>query len=321
MAELQHYTSIIEERIQGWLEGLSPEPLYDPVRYIMHSDGKRIRPALVLMAAEMFNGELDEAMPAALAIEIFHNFTLMHDDIMDEAPLRRGEITVHEKWGTSTAILSGDAMYTLANDQFTMLGSTIAMEMFKVFNYAALVVCEGQEEDMGFEERNDVSVQEYLNMIEKKTAELLAASLQLGAISAGGSAEEVQAMHDLGVSMGIAFQLQDDLLDAFADPKEIGKRQGGDIISNKKTFLLLSAYEQCDDDQRKRLAAAMQLSGDEKVTQVLSIFSELNVKELTLDKMGGYYEKASSLLDAFKGSEDLKAPLREILDRLAVRIN
>jgi len=321
MAELLHYTTIIEERIRTWLEGLSSEPLYDPVRYIMRPGGKRIRPALLLMAVEMFNGKLEDAMPAALAIEVFHNFTLLHDDIMDDAPMRRGERTVHEKWDTNSAILSGDAMFALANDQFTTLRSEQALKMFKIFNDAALVVCEGQNEDMCFEERNDVSVQEYLDMIGKKTAALLATSLQIGAMSAQAKGDDVQAMFDLGMSMGIAFQLQDDLLDAFADPNELGKRKGGDIISNKKTFLFLSAYEQCDDDQRTRLAAAMQLSGDEKVVQVLSLFNELHIKEMTLEKMEGYYEKASGLLEAFDASEEAKAPLRAILDRLAIRVS
>lgn len=321
MTDISHYSTIIEEQVEAWLQVQSKDPLYDPVRYIMRPGGKRLRPALVLMANEMFDGNVEDAIAPALAVELFHNFTLMHDDIMDEAPKRRGEATVHEKWDTNTAILSGDALFALAYKELSTATGPNAMAMWRTFNNAALVVCEGQEEDMRFEKRNDVSVQQYLDMIGKKTAALLAASLQLGAMSAGVEGQELEAMHELGMAMGIAFQLQDDLLDAYADPKELGKRKGGDIIAGKKTFLLLSALEMANAEQKQTIQAASDLPPEDKVTAVMSIFNELGIKDCTQQKMNSYYTQASNLLDSLAVDSHRKASLCGILDLLAVRVS
>lgn len=321
MTNISRYATIVEEKIATWLQSLAADPLYDPVRYIMRPGGKRLRPALVLMANEMFGGNVDDAIAPALSVELFHNFTLMHDDIMDEAPTRRGEDTVHVKWDTNTAILSGDALFALAYKALSDSQTPNAMAMWRTFNNAALIVCEGQEEDMRFEQRDDVSVQQYLDMIGKKTAALLAASLQLGAMSAGVEGPDLDAMHDLGWAMGIAFQLQDDLLDAYADPKDLGKRKGGDIIADKKTFLLLSALEKANADQRRTIEAAKDLPWEQKVSAVLSVFDELEIRKSTQGMMSTYYTKASGLLDSLAVDAVHKESLRSILDLLAVRVS
>ncbi|MBP7245354.1 MAG: polyprenyl synthetase family protein, partial [Bacteroidia bacterium] len=218
-----------------------PESLYDPLRYMLSLGGKRIRPVLVLLANDLFSGKRENAMPAALAVEVFHNFTLLHDDIMDRAPLRRGKPTVHQKWNSNIAILSGDAMFVKSCQLITQTPISAMPAVMNLFLKTALEVCEGQQYDMDFESRNDIEIEEYLEMIKLKTAVLVGACLGIGAQIAGAKEEEVKHIYDFGVNLGIAFQLQDDILDVYGNEQKFGKQVGGDIIANKKTFLLLSA--------------------------------------------------------------------------------
>ena len=303
--------------------GLNAEPngLYEPIRYILNLGGKRIRPLLTLIAAEMFDSTPYNAMPQALAIEVFHNFTLLHDDIMDEAPLRRNQETVHLKWNVNTGILSGDAMLIKAYQLLSATPHIYLPEILSLFNDTALGVCEGQQYDMEFEERNDVTIPEYLEMIRLKTAVLLACALKTGSIIGGAENSEVESMYKIGESLGIAFQLQDDILDAFGTEK-IGKRKGGDIISNKKTFLLLSAQELATGQLKEELTywvTRTNFDEEEKVNAVLSIFEQLNIKELAQKEMMKYSDKAFQLVDGLKIPEEKKGSLLTILNQLLQR--
>ena len=228
-----------------------PATLYQPIDYILQLGGKRMRPVLTLMTADIFEIDYKLALPAAMAIEVFHNFSLVHDDIMDDAPLRRGQVTVHEKWNINTGILSGDAMLILAYQYFENYQPKTFRKLAKLFSKTALEVCEGQQYDVDFETRNDVTIAEYLKMIEFKTAVLVAAAMKMGAIIAQTSKENSKLIYDFGLNLGLAFQLQDDYLDAFGDPKTFGKQVGGDIIENKKTYLYLKALEFSKTDEKE----------------------------------------------------------------------
>ncbi|RYE51161.1 MAG: polyprenyl synthetase family protein, partial [Sphingobacteriales bacterium] len=240
---------IIEKAIQKINYPPHPKRLYDPISYIMGLGGKRIRPVLVLMAAELFTDLLDQPVHAAMAIETFHNFTLIHDDIMDKAPLRRGKETVHEKWGVNNAILSGDVMMVEANKQLAKLNSSVLKTALDTFNDTAQGVCQGQQLDMEFEEREDVKISEYIEMIRLKTAVLLGGAMKLGAEVGGSSKEDAANLYFYGENLGIAFQLQDDILDVYANPEKFGKQIGGDIIANKKTWLMLQALKQASENE------------------------------------------------------------------------
>ncbi|MCB0480234.1 MAG: polyprenyl synthetase family protein [Flavobacteriales bacterium] len=299
-----------------------PISLYEPIEYILQLGGKRIRPICALAACEMFGLPYEKAMNQALAIEIFHNFSLMHDDIMDNAPLRRGQATVHEKWGVNTAILSGDAMLVLTYHYLHKIVNTGSLNALATFNAAAIQVCEGQQMDMEFEGRDEVSMDEYITMIRKKTAVLLGESLRQGALAAGAGIEDAHLAYDFGTNFGIAFQLQDDLLDAFGDPKKFGKKVGGDIIEGKKTFLYLKALQVADSPLREELKKIYQggdFSEAEKIQKVLDIYSSLNIKDLTKAEMNRYYISSGIALNSIDLPEDRKRILRSLAEHSMVR--
>lgn len=298
-----------------------PKELYEPIEYIMGLGGKRVRPMLTLMAAQLYDNAYYNAMSQALAIEVFHNFTLVHDDIMDEAPLRRNQPTVHLKWNTNTGILSGDAMLIKAYQLLSATAPLYLSEVLVLFNDTALGVCEGQQYDMEFETRNQVSIEEYLKMIELKTAVLLACALKMGAIVAGAPQEETEALYRMGINLGLAFQLQDDILDVYGSAK-VGKRVAGDIISNKKTYMLITALQTAKGEDLVALnkwIAATDFDEDEKVKAVTAIYNKLGVKEASEAKMNAYTQLAIEDLNALNVDEERKENLRAIIDKLVVR--
>ncbi len=275
MHSIYQYQEFISDYLQSQYETKEPKNLYDPIHYILGLGGKRMRPVLTLMSAEVFDADYKKAMPAALAVEVFHNFSLIHDDIMDDAPLRRGNETVHEKWDINTGILSGDAMLILAYQYFEKYEPTVFRDLAKLFSKTALEVCEGQQWDVDFETRDDVSIADYLKMIEYKTAVLVAAAMKMGAIIAATSEENANLIYDFGLNLGLAFQLQDDYLDAFGNPETFGKQVGGDIIENKKTYLYLKAHEFASVKQAEQLAHLFSIhpeDNSEKIHSVKEIF-------------------------------------------------
>ena len=293
----------LEEHISNHSFGASPVELYDPITYIMGLGGKRIRPLLSLLAYGMYGKNPKEIVSQAAALEVFHNFTLMHDDIMDQAPLRRGKPTVHEKWNANIAILSGDVMLVRAYDLLLPTPASLLPEVIRIFNKTAAEVCEGQQLDMNFEGYETVAEEEYIQMIRLKTAVLLGLALQLGALLAGASKEDVQRIYDFGVHIGVGFQLQDDLLDVYADQAKFGKQVGGDIISNKKTFLLIKALELAKDKEKVELLDWLgrpQFDKIEKVTAVKGIYEKLGIRSLTEKKMQSYFEKGFQQLEALQ---------------------
>lgn len=295
MLSLQDYQNIIKERIKIESFDGTPIELYEPISYTMDLGGKRLRPSITLMACDVFDGKVEEAVDAALGLETFHNFTLLHDDIMDEAPIRRGKPTVYKRWDSNRAILSGDTMMVLAYDFLLNSPQDLLHKLFTIFNKVGKEVCEGQQYDMNFETESNVSIQEYLEMIRLKTAVLIGGSMKVGAIIARASEEECQRIYDFGEYIGMAFQLQDDLLDAFGDTSVFGKSTGGDIRTNKKTYLFLKALEVSSDVDKSRLAKLYKThpeNTDEKVKEVLDIFNKYEISRLTRDLMEEYYQKA-----------------------------
>lgn len=290
-----------------------PKNLYEPVEYILQLGGKRIRPILTLMAADIFSGEFKQALPAALAIEVFHNFTLVHDDIMDDAPKRRGKETVHEKWDINTGILSGDAMLILAYKYFENYEPEVFQNLAKLFSKTALEVCDGQQLDVDFETRDDVTIEDYINMIRLKTSVLVAAALKMGAIVSKTKQQNQDLIYDFGLNLGLAFQLQDDYLDAFGDPETFGKQIGGDIIENKKTFLYLKALELSDEQTSKKLKFFYQKKFEEnatKIEEVKRIFEINDIPLLINKEIELYTNRAFDKLDQMQISNDSKNKLR-----------
>ncbi|RME03091.1 MAG: polyprenyl synthetase family protein [Bacteroidetes bacterium] len=281
--------------------GSDPDNLYRPVRYMLSLGGKRLRPVVLLLCHKLYDDDISPAMPAAAAIEVFHNFTLVHDDIMDEAPLRRGKPTVHHKFDTNKAILSGDVMLVLAYDYLLQLeNQTLIPTVSRIFTKTAIEVCEGQQMDMDFEERTNVSVEEYLRMIELKTSVLVAAAMKIGALTGGASDADAQKLYEFGRNLGIAFQLQDDLLDTFGDPEKFGKQPGGDIIQNKKTYLFLKALELADDHTRSQLLgwySNTDFDEEEKIAGVKSIFTRLDIPAQTKRLQAEFERKAMEQLN------------------------
>lgn len=291
-----------------------PENLYVPINYILELGGKRLRPVLTLMTAEIFDTDHKEALDAALSVEIFHNFSLVHDDIMDDAPLRRGQQTVHEKWDINTGILSGDAMLIMAYQLFENYEPKTFQALAKLFSKTALEVCEGQQYDVDFETRDDVTISEYLKMIEYKTAVLVGAAMKMGAIVAKTSEENKESIYQFGRLLGIAFQLQDDYLDAFGDPKTFGKQIGGDIIENKKTYLYLKALEYLDADKKRQLEQlySVQLEDNkDKIETVKQFFEESGSAKATQNAIEEYTNKAFKVLDDLTISEEKKQLLKD----------
>ncbi len=299
-----------------------PSGLYEPISYILGLGGKRLRPILTLMTSELFSTDYSKALDAALAIEIFHNFSLVHDDIMDDAPLRRGKKTVHEKWDINTGILSGDAMLITAYQLFENYEGDIFKKLAQLFSKTALEVCEGQQYDIDFETRDDVTIDEYLRMIEFKTAVLLGAAMKMGAIIAKASSSDESGIYEFGRNLGIAFQLQDDYLDAFGDPKTFGKQVGGDIIENKKTILFLSAMKQGNPIQKKELLDLYSIQPEnisDKVDAIKDIFKATGAVEQSKSLIEFYTKEAFDVLEKLKISEDKKTLLKKFGESLMKR--
>lgn len=302
--------------------GQHPKELYEPIRYIMSLGGKRFRPLLTMLSASMYTDDLQKAVKPAMAIEVFHNFTLMHDDIMDQAPLRRGKATVHEKWNANTAILSGDVMLIRAYDLLLDIPKDSLRPVLARFNQTAAEVCEGQQLDMNFETRWDVTEEEYIQMIRLKTSVLLGFALELGGIISGADKESTDLLYQAGENMGIGFQLKDDLLDVYGDPEKFGKQVGGDIISNKKTFLLIEALTQAKGDIRQELGKWLSFETfdkKEKVDAITSIYNKLNIKEFTEKKIEDYFSKGIGNLEQLKISTDRKENLLQFVHQLVNR--
>jgi geranylgeranyl diphosphate synthase type II len=322
MHTIYQYQEFISEYLQSQYEAKEPKNLYEPIHYILDLGGKRIRPVLTLMSAEVFDADYKKALPAALAVEVFHNFSLVHDDIMDDAPLRRGEQTVHEKWNINTGILSGDAMLILAYQYFEKYQPKIFRKLAKLFSKTALEVCEGQQWDVDFEVRNDVTIPEYLKMIEYKTAVLVAAAMKMGAIIAKASKENANLIYDFGLNLGLAFQLQDDYLDAFGDPETFGKQVGGDIIENKKTYLYLKAVAFSEKEQQQQLMHLFSVQPEDssdKINAVKEIFNSSGASKATQNAIQDFTFKAFQTLDKMNISADKKAMLRAFGENLMGR--
>lgn len=322
-SRIQEIQNDLENRIQTLSFGKRPKELYEPISYLMGVGGKRIRPLLTLLAYSLYKEDYKQILSPATAVEIFHNFTLMHDDIMDQAPLRRGKASVHEKWNHNTAILSGDVMLVRAYDMLLQVSPDKLSLCLHYFNKTAAEVCEGQQLDMNFEERAHVSEEEYLEMIRLKTAVLLGFSLQYGAIMAGAAPEDAQKLYDFGVNIGIGFQLKDDLLDVYADKTKFGKQVGGDIISNKKTYLLIKAEELAkgrDAEALQHWGSMKDFGKEEKVKAVTSVYDSLGIKEITEAKMEDYFEKGFHQLSYIHAVhqdtlKELRILTRELINR------
>ncbi len=313
---------IIEKTINGESFGGQPLSLYQPVAYTMHQGGKRLRPSLMLLACDMFGGDVMKAVCPAVGIEVFHNFTLVHDDIMDQSPIRRGVETVYKKWNPNVAILSGDTMFALAYEQFLRYESHDLRDILKLFTRTAVEVCEGQQLDMDFEVREDVSIDDYLEMIRLKTAVLIAASLAIGARIGGAGERQIDSLYNFGINIGLAFQLMDDLLDVYSDQESFGKVTGNDIVTNKKTFLYLKAYEKADPESKALLDNCFKtkLYADRrKVELVKAIYNKLNIQEETRNTVKFYYSTAMELLEELSLPDEKIQELKALADKLSVR--
>ena len=322
MQHVQFYQDEFTSFLSGFTIHREPISLYNPINYILQLGGKRLRPVLTLMATEIFEENYTTALNAALSIEVFHNFSLVHDDIMDDAPLRRGKETVHKKWNINTGILSGDAMLIMAYQLFESYEPKTFQALAKLFSKTALEVCEGQQYDVDFETRNNVSVSEYLKMIEYKTAVLVGAALKMGAIVANASEEDQNNIYEYGKNLGIAFQLQDDYLDAFGDPKTFGKQVGGDIIENKKTYLYIKALEFSEEKNKLKLSdlyCKTLDNNDEKIATVKTIFIESGAAEATKTAIEAYTKKAFGVLENMAISEEKRMLLKAFGNNLMNR--
>jgi len=322
MQAISQYQQLISDYFTALHLNKEPKNLYEPIEYILHLGGKRMRPILTLMAAEVFDVDCKKALAAATAIEVFHNFSLVHDDIMDDAPLRRGNETVHEKWNINTGILSGDAMLILAYQHFEEYEPKIFRALAKLFSKTALEVCEGQQYDVDFETRDDVTIPEYLKMIEYKTAVLVGAAMKMGAIVAETSEENANLIYDFGLNLGIAFQLQDDYLDAFGNPETFGKQVGGDIIENKKTYLYLKSIEFAKSDEKEQLLHLFSIQPDDntdKINSVKEIFNQTGASQATQLAIKEYTFKAFETLEQMNIDAGKKALLKVFGENLMDR--
>lgn len=322
MNVLSPYRTWLEKGIKQHRFGKSPDSLYEPIRYIMGLGGKRLRPLLTMLAYSLYRNDVRRMVPFALAVESFHNFTLMHDDIMDNAPLRRGRMTVHEKWNINSAILAGDVMLIKVYDLFLSLEPAKLKAVLTAFNRCAAAVCEGQQWDMDFETTDRVSEKQYLSMIRQKTAVLLGFSLELGAILADAPPGDQKALREFGTHIGVGFQLRDDLLDAFADPRKFGKQPGGDILANKKTYLLIKALENAKGKTRTDLLywiKAKKFRKKEKIDAVKQIYSQLNIPAIVDRKTNAFFQKGFKSLERLTGDADrielLRTFARQLIER------
>jgi len=322
MRTITEYQDLISRHFESIKYQKEPNNLYEPIRYILSLGGKRLRPVLTLMATEVFDVDCQKALAAATAVEVFHNFSLIHDDIMDDAPLRRGNETVHEKWNINTGILSGDAMLILAYQYFEAYEPKIFQELAKLFSKTALEVCEGQQYDVDFETRDDVTIPEYLKMIEYKTAVLVAAAMKMGAIVAETTEENKNLIYDFGLNLGLAFQLQDDYLDAFGNPETFGKQVGGDIIENKKTYLYLKAMEYASANEKEQLLHLFSFQSSnntDKINSVKGIFNQTGATAATKKAIENYTFKALETLAKMNIGNDKKAILKAFAENLMSR--
>jgi geranylgeranyl diphosphate synthase type II len=322
MLSIENYQQEFLSFLKDYAVVKEPEGLYEPIQYILNLGGKRLRPILTLMSTDIFGGNYKNAFNAALGIEVFHNFTLVHDDIMDDAPLRRGNATVHERWDINTGILSGDAMLIMAYQLFEGYEPKTFKTLTKLFSKTALEVCEGHQYDVDFVTRNDVTIPEYLKMIEYKTSVLVAAAMKMGAIIAGASEQDQDGIYQFGRNLGIAFQLQDDYLDAFGNPDTFGKQVGGDIIENKKTYLYLKALEFASKSEKERLIDLFNTETDktaEKVFVVKELFKSTGASKATKQAVEDYTNRAYSVLNMLNIPEDRKQLLKDFGNSLMRR--
>ncbi|MEJ6776612.1 MAG: polyprenyl synthetase family protein [Crocinitomicaceae bacterium] len=321
MFKLSDYTEYIEENIDQVELPEGPVNLYDPLRYFLTIGGKRIRPILTLLGAELFGAQKEKALYQALAVEVFHNFTLVHDDIMDDAPLRRNKTTVHEKWNNNTGILSGDVMVIKAYQLLCKnIDPKILPETLNLFNSTAIQVCEGQQHDMDFEQRDDVTIHEYIKMISQKTSVLLGSALRTGAIIAGASESDKDAIYDFGLHIGLAFQIKDDILDLYADPEKFGKQVGGDVMANKKTILHLTAINKATKEQLEIVKQLQYESNiDLKISRTRQLFDHLKTKEDCQERMNSHYKLAKEAIDKISVSTENKAALLSLASYLMER--
>lgn len=321
MHSIEQLQALINKAIDDTQYTEQPVELYDPISYLMQLGGKRMRPVLVLVSTEIFGGQALKALDAAIGIEIFHNFTLMHDDIMDKAPIRRGKPTVHVKWNESAAILSGDVMFVEAYKLMIKVEDHILRDVLAIFSDTASGVCQGQQADMNFEKRNDVSLPEYLEMIRQKTAVLLAGSMQIGALIGGAAQDQARLLYEFGENLGLAFQLQDDILDVYGDPEKFGKQVGGDILSNKKTFMLIKAKELAKGNIADELDEWIETSNNPtaKVEAITKIYNQLEVRKLAMMVMEDYVNNALHALDQIAVEADKKDLLKGFAEQLLIR--
>lgn len=315
-------------KVNDFLDNLKydrkPSGLYDPVKYVLSMGGKRIRPVLMLLSYGLFKDDVESVLMPACALETYHNYTLLHDDLMDNADMRRGHETVHRKWDANTAILSGDSMLVLAYERMAKCNPVYLSDVLHTFTETALEIGEGQQYDMEFETRNDVTEDEYIEMIRLKTSVLLACAQKIGAILAGASKQDQDNLYKFGEQIGLAFQLQDDYLDVYGDPKIFGKKVGGDIICNKKTYMLINAYNRADAEQRRELQHWMEaetFNSDEKVAAVTAIYNKVGVDKLAIEKIAYYFEESKKYLDAVQVSDERKAELRLYAQKMMHRKN
>ncbi len=318
----EHLIDLIEKTIQNTDFNKQPHTLFKPIEYILSLGGKRIRPLLTLMANNLYTDNVEYALSSAIGIEIFHNFTLLHDDLMDKSDMRRGKLTVHKKWDANTAILSGDAMLIEAYKELTKADAKVLPEVLDLFNQTSTEVCQGQQYDMDFESRTDVSVDEYIEMIRLKTAVLVGCSLKMGALHAKATNEDANNLYDFGINIGLAFQLKDDLLDVFGDTAKFGKKIGGDILNNKKTYLLIKALEISNDTQKEALIEWIEkeeYDNDEKIKAIKNIYTELNIKSITENIINKYYIAALKSIEAVNVEEKRKRNIIELAESLMHR--
>ena len=299
-----------------------PESLYEPIKYVLSMGGKRIRPTLMLLAYNLYKEDPEKILMNAIALETYHNYTLLHDDLMDNADMRRGNLTVHKKWDANTAILSGDSMLVLAYDRMAQCDDQHLAKVLRLFTTTALEIGEGQQYDMEFETRNDVKEEEYIEMIRLKTSVLLACALKIGAILADASEEDADNLYKFGEQIGLAFQLQDDYLDVYGDPAVFGKAIGGDITSNKKTYMLINAFNHANEAQRKELQQwvdATEFDRKEKVAAVTRLYNEIGIDKMAQDKIAWYFEQSGKYLDAVNVPEERKEELRKYAQKMMKR--
>lgn len=322
MKKLEEIIELVNSSINQLNWNREPRGLYEPIAYTLQLGGKRIRPALTLMACNVFRDDLQGAIRPALGLEVFHNFTLLHDDIMDKADIRRGQPTVHKKWNDNTAILSGDVMQIAAYILMTETPAAQLKQVLDLFSRTAVEICEGQQYDMEFETRDDVSPEEYIEMIRLKTAVLLGCALKTGALIGGAGENDANHLYDFGINMGIAFQLKDDLLDVYGDQASFGKKIGGDIMCNKKTYLLIHAKKLAEGKLAGELNEWMNIENakpDEKINAVTTIYNQLGVKKICEGAMTNYYKKSIASLDQLGVVEAKKQELRKLAENLLQR--